>query len=73
MSRISEVTIERAYELADQLSNKTIHKGRVCTVFSGDHPDLGAVHITIPPMDPAHLAAADLSRLLPIVTQDLKL
>jgi hypothetical protein len=73
MSRITEVTIERAYELAEELQNKTTHEGRACTVFSGDHPELGAIHITIPPWGTSMLAAADLFRLLPVVTQNLSL
>jgi hypothetical protein len=73
MSSITEVTHERAYELADELQNKTIYDGQACTIFSGDHPELGAIHITIPPLGNSLLAAADLSRFLPVVTQNLSL
>jgi hypothetical protein len=73
MSRITEVTIERAYELADELQNKETHEGQACTVFSGTHPELGAIHITIPPWGTSMLATADLSRLLPVVSQNLSL
>jgi hypothetical protein len=73
MSRITEVTIERAYELSEELQNKTVHEGKACTVFSGEHPTLGAIHITIPPFEAAVIAAADLTRLVPIVIQQLKL
>jgi hypothetical protein len=72
-TRITEVSIERAYELSEELTNKTMHEGKACTVFSGDHPELGAIHITIPPWGTSMLAAADLSRLVPIVTQNLSL
>ncbi|MCK1543296.1 hypothetical protein IVB12_15380 [Bradyrhizobium sp. 179] len=73
MSRITEVSHERAYELANELQNKETYEGQVCTVFSGTHPELGDVHITIPPMGNSLLAAADLTKLLPIVTQRLTL
>jgi hypothetical protein len=73
MSRITEVTIERAYELAEELQNKETHEGQACTVFSGTHPVLGDIHITIPPWGNSMLAAGDLFRLLPVVTQNLSL
>lgn len=66
---VSEVSIEKAYELADELANKTEHRGQVCTVFSGDHPTLGPIHITIPPMGESLLLPA----LLPVVTQNFEL
>lgn len=73
MSRITEVTIERAYEISEQLQNKTVYEGKACTVYSGDHPVLGAVHITIPPFEAALVSAADLTRLMPVVIQNLTL
>jgi hypothetical protein len=72
-TRITEISIERAYEIAEELTDKTTHEGKACTVFSGIHPDLGAIHITIPPWEAAVISSADLSRLVPIVIQELTL
>lgn len=67
--KITEVSIERAYELADQLANKSVHQGDSSTVYSGTHPELGDVHITIPPFEPSLILPA----LLPIVIQGFAL
>lgn len=67
--KITEVSIERAYELADQLTNKSLHENAATKVFSGNHPELGDVHITIPPMGDSLILPA----LLPIVIQNFEM
>jgi hypothetical protein len=71
--RIREVSHERAYELSEELTNKTVHNGNSATVFSGDHPQLGPIHITIPPLGNSLLLPADLSAVLPVVIHRLSL
>ncbi len=68
-SKIIEVTLERAYELAGQLYGKTAHQTSAIQVFSGNHPDLGDVHIVIPPLGDAVILPA----LLPVVIQNFSL
>jgi hypothetical protein len=67
--KLMEVSIERGYELAEELSDKTNHEGRTLTVFSGRHPELGPIHILIPPLGDALLLPAE----LPVATQKLSL
>jgi hypothetical protein len=72
-SRIREVTLERAIELSEELTDKTVHNGDSATVFSGNHPELGSIHITIPPLGNSLLLPADLAAVLPVVIQGLSL
>lgn len=67
--KITEVSIERAYELSEELEGKSVHENRSTKVFSGRHPELGDIHITIPPLGNSLILPA----LLPIVVQNFSL
>jgi hypothetical protein len=72
-TRIREVNLERAIELSEELTDKTVHEGDSSTVFSGTHPELGSIHIAIPPLGNSLLLPADLAAVLPVVIQGLSL
>ena len=65
LPKIIDVSIERAYEIAEGLKNKTTHDSGSTKVFSGVHEDYGAIHVSIPPAGDA--------TLLPVVIQDFAL
>lgn len=60
---IIDISIERAYEIADQLSSKSQHIGSSTTTFSGIHPEHGPIHVVIPPLGDAII--------LPLVVQNV--
>ena len=65
LPQIHDVSIERAYEVAEQLTNKSSHATEAMMVFSGVHSEYGPVHVVIPPLGDA--------TLLPIVLQGFEL
>ena len=65
LPEITDVTIEFAYEIADQLANQSIHENGSTKVISGEHPEYGPIHIVIPPLGDA--------TLLPLVVQNFDL
>jgi hypothetical protein len=67
--KFTEVTIERAYELADQLRDRTEGGNSTTKVFTGNHPEYGPIHIAIPPAGDSLLLPA----LLPVVVQQFDL
>lgn len=63
--KIIDVSIERAYEIAEQIESPKIHDNGTTKVFSGTHPEFGSIHVTIPPAGDA--------TLLPVVLQSFDL
>jgi hypothetical protein len=59
---VKELDFEDAYEQANRLVNKARKEIGSMTIFSGDHPEYGNVHIIIPVIGAAIL-------LLPFATQ----
>lgn len=60
-----EVNLEQAIKIADELTDKKTHEGRASTVYWGNHPEYGPVHVVIPPMGASLLLPA----ATPIVVQ----
>lgn len=44
----SEITIERAAELIEQMEDVTVFESTGATVHTGHHEDFGLIHIVIP-------------------------
>jgi hypothetical protein len=62
---IIDVTIDRAYQIAEELKNRTEHSTSAITVFTGEHDNFGHIHVVIPPLGDA--------TLLPVVIQSFEL
>lgn len=60
--RIVDVSIDRAYQIAAELTNRSEHQTSSMLVYSGTHSEFGAIHVVIPPLGDASL--------LPVVLQN---